>query len=112
MEAHSNKRAYARFNLEAPIMYASEENLYAFYGAKALNYSLGGLCFETPYPLQQGTVISIRKADHTPESKIPSKYKEHLAEVKWCKEIVSEDKRAFGAGVMFHRLVAEGEPFL
>jgi hypothetical protein len=111
MEAYSNKRVYARYNLDAPIMYASEENRYAYYGAKTLNYSKGGLCFETPYPLQQGMVISIRKADHTPESRISSKYTEQLAEVKWCKEIFYEDRHAFGAGVMFQAIAAEDKPF-
>jgi len=110
MEAHSNKRAYARFNSEAPIMYASEGNRFAYYGAKTLNYSMGGLYFETHYPLQQGTVISIRKADDTPESKVSSEYVEHFAEVRWCNEIISEDKHTFRAGVMFQSLAAEGKP--
>ena len=109
MESSSNKRAYARYNYEAPIMYASEENRYAYYGAKTLNYSLGGLYFEAPYPLQQGMVISIRRADNSPEAKVLSKYTEHLAEVKWCKAIDSRDKHTFGAGVMFRTPVAEGK---
>jgi len=108
MEASSNKRAYARHNSEAPIMYASEENQYAYYGAKTLNYSMGGLYFEGPYPLQQGMVISIRKADNSTHAKVLSKYTEHLAEVKWCKKIDFKDKHIFGAGVMFQAPVAGG----
>ena len=104
MQENFNKRAYARCHSEARIMYASEENRYAYYGARALNYSPGGLYLETPYPLQRGMVISIRKADNSPVAKRSSKYTEHLAEVKWCREIDSEDTPAFGAGVMFQTL--------
>jgi len=107
MEAISNKRVYARYNYETPIMFASRENRYAFYGARTLNCSMGGLYFEGPYPLQQGMVISIMRADNSPEAKLLSKYSEQLAEVKWCKKVESENQRAFGAGVMFQAPAVE-----
>ncbi|MDF1593318.1 MAG: hypothetical protein P1P89_17530 [Desulfobacterales bacterium] len=102
MSADAEKRAYDRRCSEAPIMYAQfVENQYSFYGAKMHNYCTGGMYFETDYPVRQGMIVSIRRADYSADCKGASTYTELQAEVKWCKAILDTDKPYYGAGVKF-----------
>lgn len=95
MSADSEKRAYDRRCSEAPIMYAPfVENQYSFYGAKMHNYCTEGMYFETAYPVRQGMIVSIRRADYSADCKGASTYTELQAEVKWCKAIFRRKKAA------------------
>jgi len=108
MSAGSEKRAYDRHCSEAPIMYAQFiENQYSFYGAKMVNYSKGGMGFETEYPVRQGTIVSIKRADYSADCRGASTYTEHKAEVRWCKAIRDTIKPYFGAGVKYFGPVVE-----
>jgi len=102
MSVDSEKRACDRQCAEAPIMYARHiENQYSFYGAKMHNYCTGGMYFETDYPVRQGMIVSIRRADYSADCRGASTYTEHRAEVKWCKAIRDKVKPYYGAGVKF-----------
>ena len=108
MSADSEKRAYGRYCADAPIMYAQfVENQFCFYGAKMFNYSTGGMYFETHYPVREGMLVSIRRADCSADYKGASIYTEHRAEVKWCKVLKDADKSCYGAGVKYFSPVAD-----
>ncbi|MEW6671783.1 MAG: hypothetical protein AB1427_08765 [Thermodesulfobacteriota bacterium] len=102
MSADVEKRAYHRCFAQASIMYAQfVENQYCFYGAKMFNYSMGGMYFETEYPVRQGMIVSIRRADYSADCKEAATYTEHRAEVKWYKVLRDKDKPCYGAGVKY-----------
>jgi len=108
MSADSEKRAHNRCCDEAPIMYAQlTENQYCFYGAKMVNYSKGGMYFETGYPVRQGLIVSIKRADYSADCRGASTYTELRAEVKWCKANLDTDKPYYGAGVKFFSPVVD-----
>lgn len=111
MSPEIEKRTCRRYFADAPIMYAQFiENQYCFYGAKMCNYSMGGMYFETSYPVREGMVVSIRRADCSADSKGESTYTEHRAEVKWIKLIEAMDKPHYGAGVKYFYPVVDS-PF-
>ena len=108
METNSEKRIYERRYLKAPIMFAQyTDKRYCYYGAFMHNYSMGGIYFESSYPLQQGKLISIKRANCSPASWGKSNYREYRAEVKWCKEIVASDKLLYGTGVKYFEPITE-----
>jgi len=111
MSADTEKRACSRYCDEAPIMYAQFiENQYCFYGARMYNYSIGGMYFETSYPVREGMLVSIRRADCSADSRGESTYTEHRAEIKWYKIIEDKDKPYYGAGVKYFKPVVDS-PF-
>lgn len=108
MSVDPEKRAYGRYGADAPIMYAQfVENQYCFYGAKMFNYSTGGMYFETRYPVREGMIVSIRRADSSADYKGASTYTEHRAEVKWYKVVRDAGKPYYGAGVKYFSPVAD-----
>lgn len=110
MDAKSDKRAYARFYAKANVVCVMEGDQYHCYDAQMFNYSIGGMYLETSQPLQQGMSISIRKPDWVSDVSDPLSYTEHLAEVKWCKQIVTPDRTYYGAGVEYFKPNTE-QPF-
>lgn len=112
MDSNSEKRTHERTHFKAPIMYAQyPENQYCFYGAQLCNYSKGGLYFESPYAVQKGMLITIRRANYAPESTGKSIYTELQAKVQWRRKIVSLDQPCYGVGVKYLEPIADPPAF-
>jgi hypothetical protein len=77
-----DKRASKRLTYEAPVTVENCDTGEYFYG-RMYNYSLGGMYFETDYPLRPGAEIrvAIRKSANGPG------FDHFRANVKWCQEI-------------------------
>jgi hypothetical protein len=77
-----DKRASKRLTYDAPVTIENCDTGEYFYG-RMYNYSLGGMYFETDYPLQPGTEIrvAIRKSANGPG------FEHFRAKVRWCEEI-------------------------
>ena len=80
--AKDDHRASKRLAYEAPVTVENCDNGEYFYG-RMYNYSLGGMYFETDYPLPSGAEIrvAIRKSKNGPG------FDHFRAKVKWCEEI-------------------------
>ena len=80
--AKDDRRASKRLTYEAPVTIENCDTGEYFYG-RMYNYSLGGMYFETDYPLAQGAEIrvAIRKSKNGPG------FDHFRASVKWCTEI-------------------------
>ncbi len=80
--AKDDKRASKRLTYEAPITVENCDTGEYFYG-RMYNYSLGGMYFETDYPLPAGAEIrvAIRKSKNGPG------FDHFRAKVRWCEEI-------------------------
>ena len=90
-------RKSRRFEHKYMVMLANEHSEYFSY-AQMLNFSGGGLYFESDVALKPGTKIQIR-FDDPPFRTGPSILK---SIVSWCRELPYDDSDyAFGVGVRF-----------
>jgi hypothetical protein len=107
MENQTEKRSSDRHYQEVPITVAYF-NTSRYRSAKMLNYSEGGIYFESDFAFQPRTSIYIRiekKMTDPPESKIQNGFRSvALGEVKWCKEIDKEESGRYGIGVKYYEL--------
>ena len=76
-----------------------------FYGARVLNFSKSGLYFETGHPLKPGITILFRLegtcggVSHLEDGECLRMIS--LAEVKWCRDMVSKGESFFGIGARY-----------
>jgi Tfp pilus assembly protein PilZ len=92
MAEYVEKRAYKRYDYEAPIEYKHyDKNDY--YAAKMYNYSMGGMYFESDYDIQLGANIYIKMNTYSADT--PGK-------VTWCKEYSASDSSYYGVGVQYY----------
>jgi hypothetical protein len=107
MENQSEKRSCERHYQEMPITVACF-NTGRYRPAKMLNYSEGGIYFESDFAFQPRTSIYIRiekKMADVPEGKIHNGFRSvALGEVKWCKEM---EPSKYGMGVKYYALEYE-----
>jgi hypothetical protein len=107
MEDQTEKRSYDRHYQEIPISVA-HFNTSRSCCAKMLNYSEGGIYFESDIAFSPKTSIYIRiekKMADLPGCKIHNGFRSvALGEVKWCKEIDKEESGKYGIGVKYYEL--------
>ena len=90
MAEYIEKRAYERYDYEAPIGYKYyDKNDY--YDAKIYNYSMGGMCFESDYAIQHGADIYIKMNNYSSDASGPEAYEGYRGKVIWCKEYPASD---------------------
>ena len=85
------KRASERFLVAGPVKYSYATSKEIFEG-KIINCSAEGISFETFREIQPGTTIFIANVED-------NKY--FRAEVKWCKNRVSENSDIFNVGAKY-----------
>ncbi len=99
------KRADKRHICDASIIFNHFNKENAF-NAKVLNYSEYGMYFESDSFFKEGTNIFFKIKSCLFSVSDPEFYEgprtESLAEVRWCKEISSEDPSRFGIGVKYY----------
>lgn len=101
----SERRTNRRYDCDATIKWSFFCG-HLFYHGRTLNFSTGGLYFETDVALKPGATILIRieaygaaaprTADHACLRTIS------LAEVKWCRDLEHNGETFFGAGARYH----------
>jgi hypothetical protein len=107
MEDQTEKRSSGRHYREVPITVAYF-NTNSYRTAKMLNYSEGGIYFESDFEFHPRTSIYIRiekKGPDLPEPKIHNGFRSvALGEVKWCQEIKKGESGKYGIGVKYYEL--------
>jgi hypothetical protein len=102
MEDQTEKRSCDRYYQEVPITVAYF-NTDRYRSAKMLNYSEGGIYFESDFAFQPRRSIYIRiekKRTNLIEGEIHNGFRSvALGEVKWCKEMESSK---YGIGVKYY----------
>ncbi len=105
MTAHTENRAYKRFNHKSSII-CSPFNAEIYYNAQKCNHGGGGLCFESDAAFQRGTVLNIWMKDYSTDGLIPEAWEGFrtmaTAEVKWCKEIHDAKGVHYDVGVKYY----------
>lgn len=95
-----DKRAYRRYEYQAPIVY-EYGNTNSYYEATMCNHSMGGMCFESHYALPKGVEIFIKMKNFAPDSSGPESRAGYRAEVRWCMELEDNDSRHYKIGVNY-----------
>ena len=94
------KFKWTQFNRES-FNYGQE----IFYHARVLNFSRGGLYFETEYPLQPGITILFRievsRGEASNLEDCACLRTISLADVKWCRDLVKNGESYFGIGARY-----------
>ena len=105
MEDRTEKRSSDRHYQEVPIT-VTYFNTNRYHGATMLNYSEGGLYFESDFAFQPRTSIYIRiekKMPDPPDGEFHNGLRSvALGEVKWCAEIGEGESGKFGMGVKYY----------
>lgn len=100
------QRAYERYDSNAVIncRYLSDGTPV---GGNMINYSESGLCFETPVPFIENSVVVVEiDSNNGNRSGIhPSKSSRSICvgEIKWCREIQSGSSPNYKAGLSYYR---------
>jgi len=103
------KRMFERHLHETSIMFTCSSNHpYCYYGARMLNHSIGGVCIESIYPIEPGSVIFFNRAAYSLGDYGPDTYKPHCVIVRWCRELPRRENLFYGIGVQFIDPVACG----
>jgi len=107
MEDQTEKRSSDRHPREVPITVAYF-NTNRYHCATLLNYSEGGVYFESDFAFQPRTSIYLRiekKLVDLPDRQVHNGFRSvALGEVKWCKEINKGESSKYGMGVKYYEL--------
>jgi hypothetical protein len=71
------------------------------YGVKMINFSRGGMCFESGYEVGSGARIRIKKLASSVEQTRHEQDRGCLAEVRWCKPLSGKDAFFYRIGVEY-----------
>ncbi len=93
-----NYRAFSREPMKAPIAYAIHA-ADAYRPATMYNQGKGGMYFETPVMIPDGSDLFIRLSHYSPERH--GQYDIYRAEVMWCSPINRNGDILYGIGVRF-----------
>lgn len=101
---YDNQRSYERYGYETQVQYAcSDEKKY--YDAKMCNYSNGGMYFETPYPVEEGSKLYIKMKNYSPSGSGPEAYETYYGKAKWVAPYAGSDTPYYGVGVQYKKSV-------
>ena len=104
MTRYEEKRAYKRYDLNTPIIYAYQDSD-QFAKAQMRNYCEGGMCFEACNAIEPGANIYIMMENFSPDTIDVEFYDGYRAEVRWCRKISFENNREFKIGVKYYKTI-------
>ena len=97
------KRSDGRVAHTENIMFARRsEHPFCYFGGTTINYSLGGLCFESRYEVIPGDNLCLRMIGRHLQSFTSLDELTCIAEVRWCKSVGSAESPTFRIGLHYH----------
>lgn len=103
--SNKEKRAHVRFAHRATLICLAL-NTSAYYNTQKRNHSKGGLCFESEFEFQKGTIFNIRIKDNSTNDLCSECWEGFrtmsIGEVKWCRKIQNTKKNHFKVGVKYY----------
>ncbi len=91
------QRAYPRKALQTPIRYMVSDSS-QFRSTRTINFSMGGLCFETDQKLAPETEVCVVMDNYAPGISGPERYRSYLTRVRWNQPHSVPSKDIFFAG--------------
>jgi len=105
MKSNTDKRACERHSHTAPILFSYFNKEYS-YEAQTLNLCDGGMRFKSEVLLQPGATVYIRVKNFQPGGSSNGDCRGlrsvTLAEVKWCKEALDENRPLYEIGAKYY----------
>lgn len=99
----SEKRKEDRTDLSEDIMFSRRSvHPFCYYGGSTLNYSDGGLCFQSRYQVIPGDNLCVRMIGRHLQSFTSLDELTCIAEVRWCTPVGSPDHPAYRIGLHYH----------
>jgi hypothetical protein len=99
----SDKRKEDRIDISEDIMFARRsEHPFCYYGGSTLNYSPGGLCFQSRYQAIPGDNLCVRMIGRHLQTYSSLEELTCIAEVRWCTPVGSSDNPAYRIGLNYH----------
>jgi hypothetical protein len=93
------QRTYPRISIETPIQYAAL-NSNEFHPTRSLNFSAGGLCYQSDQPLEPMAEVCIVMLNYSPERYGPEGYRSYLARIRWVQPSNALQGFATGAQII------------
>ena len=102
---------HPRIDSTATIQYAALrcENPEQFRATRMLNYSTGGMCYETDQQLEPESEVCIVMQNYSPSQSGPERYRSYLTRVCWIEPIAAKDNHLYAAGA---RIIARSHEIL
>ena len=100
MEGKADKRNHARKGLCVDLYYAFSETSTCF-GARSINTSKGGMCFQTGYAIAPGKKITLYYSPPPAVRHGNRRAAGQAAEVKWCRALPEYHAFFYQVGVAF-----------
>ncbi len=98
-----NNRKNDRLEHSEEIMFAQRSvHPFCYYGGTTLNYSLGGLCFQSRYEVNPGDNLCLRMIGRHLQSFTSLDELTCIAEVRWCEPLGSVGSPAYRIGLRYH----------
>jgi hypothetical protein len=105
MKTYTDKRSCARHSHTAPISFSYFNKEYS-YEAQTLNFCDEGMRFKSEVLLQPGATVYIRVKKFHPDGFSNGDCRglrsASLAEVKWCKEVINENRPLYEIGAKYY----------
>lgn len=97
------KRSESRTELAEDIMFARRSvHPFCYYGGSTLNYSFGGMCFQSGYEVVPGDTLCLRMIGRHLQSFTSLEELTCIAEVRWCKQVGTPAKPVYQIGLHYH----------
>ncbi len=98
--SRSIHRAYSRAPLETPIQWAMayDKDHTLYHPGRLLNYSSGGLCYESKDPSDREAEVAIVMNDYTPDRSGPERYRSYMARICWVLPLSANGNGGFATG--------------
>ena len=105
METNAEKRACERHSYTAPIAFSYFNKEHCF-EAQTVNHCAEGMCFKSNFFLQTGATVYIRVKKFHPDVSSNCDCRglrsATLAEIKWCKEALNENRPLYEIGAKYY----------
>lgn len=99
----NDKRKFSRVRYDEDIMFARRSvHPFSYFGGTTINYSLGGMCFQSRYEVVPGDTLCLRMIGGHLQSFSSLDELTCMAEVKWCEPIGSPENPAFRIGLKYN----------
>lgn len=96
----SNNREHLREDCLVPVRYTQDGRPQTQY-ARVINYCEGGVCLKTRTPISVGTQLNLSLEGYAPDGSYDRAFEEHVAIVRWSKQIPEPGLPAYEIGVEY-----------
>jgi hypothetical protein len=105
------QRNYQRTDSSAIIQYAAlhRESPEQYRATRMLNYSAGGMCYETNQKLETESEVSVVMQNYAPDQLGPERYRYYLTRVRWVEALPDKGDNCYAAGA---RIIARSHEVL